>query len=152
MKKYTYIVFILLVVFVSCKSNPEAYSNTYRKLKEKEESQMDANAKTAMDVPQNSYSNDSTTGYPSEQITLILGETLNVSNYNIVARSFINKTNARGYFSQMVENGYPAALVQNDDMMFRIIIASFTSMEEAEKKLKEIKKNYPEAYILVKLH
>jgi len=152
MKKYPYILFLLMVVFVGCKSNPEAYSNTYRKLKEKEESQFDANAKTAMDVPQSSNSNDTTTGYLSENFNLVLGEKINVSDFNIVARSFINRTNARGYFSQMEDNGYPAVLVQNEEMLFRIIIASFTSREDAENKLKEIKKIYPEAYILMKLH
>jgi len=151
MKKYPYILFLLIVAFVSCKSNPEAYSNTYRKLKEKEESQLDANARTAYDVPKSADSSDPSTGYLSEKLNLVLGETQNISDYNIVTRSFINRTNARGYFSQMVEYGYPAALVQNEELMFRIVIASFISKEDAENKLIEIKKDYPEAFILVKL-
>lgn len=151
MKKYSYILFLLLVVFLGCKSNPEAYSNTYRKLKEKEESQLDVNARTAMDVPQSPNSNETSTGYLYEKFNLVLGEKVNVSDYNIVARSFINRTNARGYLSQMVENGYPAVLVQNQDMLYRIVVAAFTTKEEAENKLKELRMIYQEAFILVKL-
>ena len=112
---------------------------------------MDANAKTAMNVPKNAYSRDTTDSNPIEKLNLILGKEENVSAYNIVARSFINRTNARGYYSQMVDKGFPAALVQNEDLMYRIVISSYLSMDDAVYKLKEISKAYPEAYILIRM-
>jgi len=151
MKNNFYILVLFMIILAGCKSNPEVYNTTYRKLKDKEEAMMDANAKTAMKVPKSVFTNDSTGSYLTEKLNLILGNEVNFSTYNIVARSFINRTNARGYYSQMVDNGFPAALVQNEDMMYRIIIASFLSMEDAQNRLKEISKAYPEAYILIRI-
>jgi Sporulation related domain. len=151
MKKYPHIILLLLIVFTGCKSNQEAYSTAYKRLKEKEEELMDAKAKTAMDVPKDTMSKDSTAAYQSERFTLILGDEPAISIYNIVSRSFINRTNAKGFFNQMKESGYPAALVQNEQMMFRIIIGAFEKKEEAEHELAQIRQSYPEAYILLRI-
>jgi hypothetical protein len=151
MKRNSYLFFLLLFLLASCKSNQEAYNTTYQKLKEKEEAMMDAKAKTAMDVPKSATSKDSTNKYLSEKFNLILGDEQNISVYSIVTKSFINKTNAKSYFSRMEENGYPAALIQNEDLMFRIVVASFSTKIEAENKLKEINKDYPDAIILKRM-
>lgn len=139
---------MLLLFFAGCKSNQEVYNTTYRKLKDKEEAMIDAKAKTAMNVPKDTMSKDSTNKYLFEIFSLILGDEQNISAYNIVAKSFINKTNAKSFYSRMKENGYPAVLVQNEDRMFRIIIASFSTKAEAENNLKEINKYYPGATIV----
>ena len=149
MKKLTPALLLFLVLFTGCKSNQEAYNTTFRNLKEKEQA-MEANVKTAMDVPKSLTTNDSTNVFLTEKINLILGKVENLSDYNIVARSFINRTNARGFFTQMTDKGYKAVLVQNEEMMYRIIIASYISRDEAEKALKDIRMTYPEAYILLK--
>lgn len=145
-------IFLLLLVLLSgCKANQEAYNAAYRKLKEKEESLMDTKARAAMNVPEHAISKDSSFNYSSESFNLILGEDKNLSDFNIVARSFINRTNARGYYSQMLDDGYPAVLVQNEENMFRIIIGSSALKEEAEKKLTEIRKTHPEATIFFRI-
>lgn len=151
MKKYFQLLFLLLILLSGCKSNPEAYNTTYQRLKVKEEAMMDAKARVAMDVPKNVSPGDSSAGYAAERLTLILGEELNLAVYGVVAKSFINRTNARGYYNRVLEKGYPAVLVQNEDMMFRIIVASFQTKEEAENKLKDFKASFPEAYILVRM-
>lgn len=150
MKKYSLIVFFSLLLFAGCKSNQEAYSLTYQRLKAKEEAQMDANARTAMDVPRTVDSNHSDSVYLTERLTVVLGEEKNVSAYNLVARSFINRTNARGYYSQVKEDGLDAVLVQNENSMYRIVIASFLTKEEAESELKRIKNVFTEAQIVVR--
>jgi cell division protein FtsN len=149
MKKISLLFLLALVLFTGCKSNQEAYNLAFRNLKDKEEA-MATNARTAMDVPKNTTTSDSAGVYQSEQFTLVMGRTENLSEYNIVARSFINRTNARGFYTQMADKGYNAALVQNEEMMYRIIIASYINKEEAEKNLKDIQATYPEAYILIK--
>lgn len=111
---------------------------------------MEAKAKTTMAVPVDTMSNGLPFTYKTENFTLILGEEQSLLQYSIVSRSFINRTNARGFYSQMVEKKYPAVLIQNDDRMYRIIIASFSTLEEAESKLSDYKKSFPDAYILFK--
>lgn len=142
---------LAIVLFTACKSNQEAYNATFRKFKEKEDAMVDSNAKTTMNVPKSALSTDSTSIYQPEKFNLILGNELDLLDYNIVARSFINRTNARGFYSQMVDKGYKSVLVQNEDMMYRIIIASFSAKEEAETHLKEIKNTYPEAFIVLRI-
>jgi len=151
MKKYFQLLFLLLILLSGCKSNPEAYNTTYQRLKVKEEAMMDAKARVAMDVPKNVSPGDSSAGYAAERLTLILGEESNFAVYGVVTKSFINRTNARGYYSRVLEKGYPAVLVQNEEMMFRIIVASFQTKEEAENKLKDFKASFPDAYILVRM-
>jgi cell division septation protein DedD len=148
MKKFPQILLFLIIILFGCKSNQEAYNTTYRKLKEKEEAMLDANAKIAMNVPKNAVLRDSSNNYMTEKFNLILGKEQDILAYNIVSRSFINRTNARGFYSQMLDKGYPAVLVQNEEMMFRIIIGSFSTKEEAESELSELKESFPEAFIL----
>jgi hypothetical protein len=148
MKKY--IVFILLgmMVLPACKSNLEAYNMAYQKLKEKEESQVNSRAKTTMSVHLDSTVNDSSVVYRTENLTLLLGVEKNFKDYNVVARTFINRTNARGYYEQMKEDGFPALLVQNQDQLYRIIVASFPTPELAEGKKAELKPKFPDISIV----
>ena len=152
MKRYLQILFVLSLLFSGCKSNQEAYNATYRKFKEmeKENSIIKSQARTPMDVPQEVMSKDSAYTHVSEAFTIIVGQEKNVSVYNIVAKSFINQTNAKGYHERILNDGYPAVLVQNENSMFRIIIAASLSKEEAEKKLELLKKTFPTAWILAR--
>jgi cell division septation protein DedD len=152
MKRYLQILFVLSLLFSGCKSNQEAYNATYRKFKEmeKENSVIKSQARTPMDVPQEVMSKDSAYTHVSEAFTIIVGQEKNVSVYNIVAKSFINQTNAKGYHERILNDGYPAVLVQNENSMFRIIIAAFQSKEEAEKKLELLKKTFTTAWILAR--
>lgn len=151
MKRYLQILFALSVVLSGCKSNPEAYNATYKKLKEQERinSETKADARTPMDVPKDFMSGDSVT-HVSEAFTLIVGQEKNISAFNIVAKSFINQTNAKDYHLRLVKEGYPAVLVQNRMSIFRIIVASCVSEDEAIKKLDAFKKTFPKAWILKK--
>lgn len=145
-----FVVFILLglIVLPACKSNLEAYNLAYQKLKDKEDARLNTRAKTTMTVHLDSLSNDSSAVYRTENLTLLLGDESDFLDYNVVARTFINRTNARGYYSQMKDDGYPALLVQNQDQLYRIIIASFSTPELAEGKKVELKEKFPEISIV----
>jgi hypothetical protein len=148
MRKYIVIILLVIMVLPACKSNLEAYNMAYQKLKDKEEAQVNSRAKTTMSVHLDSTSNDSTVVYKTENLTLLLGSDKNFLEYNVVAKTFINRTNARGYYEQMKEDGFPALLVQNQDQLYRIIVASFPTPELAEGKKAEWKVKFPEASIV----
>lgn len=147
--------FIILTIFLfsCCKSNKEAYNSAFRKLKEKsEENQLADRAKTASIVSKEltQHYTDTTAVHPPEMITLVVGEPINLSDYCIVAKTFINKTNARSFLGRMEDEGYPAVLIQNEELVYRIIIASFKTETEARNRLEQIRRTFPDAWILVK--
>lgn len=148
MRKYVVFMLLGLITLSACKSNLEAYNMAYQKLKDKEEAQVNARAKTTMSVRLDSATTDSTVVYKSENLTLLLGDERNFKDYNVVAKTFINRTNARGFFEQMKEDGYPALLVQNQDQLYRIVVASFATPEQAESKKAELKVKFPEASVV----
>ncbi len=150
MRKCTVFILLGLMVLSACKSNLEAYNRTYQKLKDKEESQVISRAKTTMTVHLDSLtsSTDSTAIYRTENLTLLLGNEKLFLDYNLVAKTFINRTNARGYFEQMKEDKYPALLVQNQDQLYRIIVASFPTPGQAEGKKAELVEKFPEISIV----
>jgi len=126
----------------------EAYNRAYQRLKDKEEVQVNTRAKTTMSVHLDSLSNDSTTVYKSEDLTLLLGNAVNFNDFNLVAKTFINRTNAKGFYEQMKEDKYPALLVQNQDQLYRIIIASYSTPEQAEARKAELKTLFSELSIV----
>lgn len=148
MRKYVVFILLGLIVLPACKSNLEAYNLAYQKLKDREDARLNTRAKTTMTVHLDSLSNDSSAVYRTENLTLLLGDENDFLDYNVVARTFINRTNARGYYSQMKDDGYPALLVQNQDQLYRIIIASFSTPELAEGKKVELKEKFPEISIV----
>jgi hypothetical protein len=155
LRSVSFICFLVLMssLFSCCKSNKDAYNSAYRILKQKsEDDQLDKKAKTAMTVSKEltQHITDTTAVHKPETITLVAGEPINLSDYSIVTKSFINKTNARSYQSRMEDDGYPAVLVQNEDLMFRIIIASFKTESEARARLVQIRQTFPEAWVLVR--
>jgi hypothetical protein len=150
MRKYVVIILLGLLVLPACKSNLEAYNMAYQKLKDREEAQVNSRAKTTMTVHLDSVSNDSSVVYRTENLTLLLGSEKTFQDYNVVAKTFINRTNARGYYEQMKEDKYPALLVQNQDQLYRIIVASFPTPEQAESKKAELMGKFPEISIVFK--
>jgi len=151
MSKYFFLIILVTLVFSGCKSNQNAYNMAYQKLKEKNESKTEVYSTTAMSVPQEAMHKKLSQNNGSESLKLILGNEKNLFTYSIVVRSFINKTNSSGFYNQMIDKGFDALLVQNEEKMFRIIIASYPTKEEADAKLTEFQKTFPEAYVLVKL-
>jgi|WetSurMetagenome_2_1015567.scaffolds.fasta_scaffold68624_3 hypothetical protein len=150
MSKRIVLFLMSLMLLSACKSNLEAYNAAYQKLKEREEAQMNARAKTTTSIKMDSLSKDSLLEYKSEVLTLILGNEKNLSDFNLVARTFINRTNARGFYEQMKFEKYPAVLVQNQDQLYRIIVASFSTLEKAESQKHVLKELFPDVLIVAR--
>lgn len=146
-----YFLLIPALLLFGCKSNKEMYNSVFQTMKEKSEKNVAENNKTAMNIPDNAFiqSKDTTDRIIAERVTIVLGDKSNLSDFNVVAGSFINRTNARSFYSRMKEDeNLPAVLVQNEDLMYRIIIASFKTEKEAIDNLAIRKKAYPQAWIL----
>jgi hypothetical protein len=137
------------VVFTACKSNQDAYNKTYQKLKEKEDAQVEAKAQTTMSVRMDTLVQD-TLKYRIEPFTLLLGKEQHLSTYSLVAKTFLNRTNAKGYYGRMIEDGYPALLIQNGDQLYRILVASFPTEEQALAKKEELRPVFPEVFVLAR--
>ena len=50
----------------------------------------------------------------------------------------------------MVDQGYNAVLGQNDKLMFRVIVAFYEVKADAQAKVRELSKDFPDAWILIK--
>jgi hypothetical protein len=151
MKRLLFTLPLLMLLFACCKSNEKAYNVAYQNLKEKnEESLLAQRANTAETISDDVVKKAPGMVKVHETVTLILGKQEDLSTYNIVIKSFINRTNAKSLFDRMVDDGHKAVLVQNKESMFRIIISACKYEKDADNMLAEARKEWPEAWILVR--
>jgi hypothetical protein len=73
---------------------------------------------------------------------------LDASTYNVVVFSFINRTNARSLYNRMVEEKRPAMLVQNQDNLYRVVLASSNNPDTIQVKLNQLLNEYRNASIV----
>lgn len=140
---------LLVLMVVSCKSNPEAFSLAYQKLKDKEGQLLDEKANVTHAVPMEITSKgDTILNFKSEKWTTLLANKLDASTYNVVVFSFINRTNARSLYNRMVEEKRPAMLVQNQDNLYRVVLASSNNPDTIQVKLNQLLNEYRNASIV----
>jgi hypothetical protein len=150
MKKLCLLLVLLSTVsLISCKSNLEAYANAFQKLKGREEAQKVEATKTEVEVAVDTTAKDSTILYSTEVWKLILGKPENIGLFNVVTGTFMNKTNAGSFYERMKGENRPAALVQNQDLLYRIVVATFATAEAAEQKKSELLSAFPKAQIVI---
>ncbi|HPN47865.1 MAG TPA: SPOR domain-containing protein, partial [Bacteroidales bacterium] len=80
----------------------------------------------------------------------VIGQDSENGPYGVVVGSFINRTNAENLRKKMVDQGYNAVLGQNDKLMFRVIVAFYEVKADAQAKVRELSKDFPDAWILIK--
>ena len=71
--------------------------------------------------------------------------------YHIIAGAFRSEQNAKKAYKQLLKNGYEARMLpENKHGLFPVLYGSYTTMNEAEKAQREIRKaENPDAWILV---
>ena len=71
--------------------------------------------------------------------------------YHIIAGAFRSEQNAKKAYKQLIKNGYEARMLpENKHGLFPVLYGSYTTMNEAEKAQREIRKaENPDAWILV---
>lgn len=142
-----YCVLGLTMLFVSCKPKQSNYKSIYEAAKEREGVQ-----------PENDYSNYETTTSamnPSvsstevvenmsttvrkEQITVVNSQDANnLKTYSVVIAAMGMKPNAEVLQENMMAAGYRTILAQNPEGMYRVIIASTNTKDEAVKARRDI--------------
>lgn len=145
-KKSLGLLLVALLVFGSCKSNKEAYSATYERAKAKQEVQAQVNNEQdeRVEVIEKTGVKEA-----AEKIEVI-GQALESGPYGVVIGSFINRTNADNLRKKMSDQGYNAVLGQNEKLMFRVIVAFYEVKADAQAKVRELNKEFPDAWILIK--
>ena len=138
----------LVLAFSSCKSSESAYKKAYEKAKQNEL----AEAKTQEEVvepapvveaaPVQTPAPVSPAPVREEKVELVSGDGLKA--FSVVCGSFGVKANADGLKSTLDGQGYNAKVVYNAERnMYRVIVASFDTREEAAAARDAFKAKYP---------
>jgi len=129
-KMYLWGAVLLLVSVSSCKTTPSGYRQEAYEVAKAGNATNVTNRETVVTPPQTTLPSTNVTGtqgnFRVEQLTGV-----GVRRYSVVIGSFQNKTNAESLKNRMISNGYNALLAQNEKEMYRVIVASFDTKEEA---------------------
>lgn len=151
------------LAFSSCKSSESAYKKAYEKAKQQELADASA-ANTTTETPAEVVTPVETAPVApvssapvrEEKVELVSGSGLKA--YSVVCGSFGVKSNAEGLKSQMDNEGYNAKVVYNaQNNMYRVIVESYDTHEEAARARDAFKAKYPNrkdfqgAWLLYKL-
>lgn len=69
--------------------------------------------------------------------------------YHVVVGSFSVHDNARALRNTLSNEGNNALVVENDQKMLRVIIASFNDYQQAHARINQIKSRFPDAWVLM---
>jgi len=103
-------------------------------------------------VIKNEKKNDEPEVTRQERFTIVEGQKgAELKDYNVVIGSFGKKDNAERLKSEMSSSEYKPVIVVNERGMFRVILATFDTYQEAKAKIAEILEEFPDAWCLVQL-
>ncbi|NDV68091.1 SPOR domain-containing protein [Dysgonomonas sp. 25] len=134
-----------LLLFGSCKPKQSAYKQVYEAAKERE---MDENKQSSVTVEDSdtpvapAYAYDNTSSSESvrkEKITPVYdSDASGLKAYNVVIAAMGMKPNAESLKKRIEAEGYKVILAKNESGMFRVIIASADTKDEAVAKKNQI--------------
>ncbi len=139
----------LIIGFGSCKPKQSAYKSVYEAAKERE---MDGNT-TAVSKPAEvapSYSaptaaTSATESVRKEKVTPVYESDMSeLKAYSVVIAAMATKPGADLLKERFGKDGYNVILARNEQGMYRVIIASYDSKEQAVAKKSEILSRYSE--------
>jgi len=140
------ILLALLVSVGACKPKQSAYKSVYDAAKEREMEENAQQSNIAVDKPaypvysSDDYSNESVR---TEKITPVYdADASGLRAYNVVIASLAVKPGAEALKTRMENDGYNIILAQNEQGMYRVIIASFDDKPSAVDKRNEIRSAY----------
>lgn len=88
----------------------------------------------------------------SEAFRLAAGETNAAAmskKYHVQVGAFRNHNNAKALRDKLAAEGNSPMMVENNQGMLRVIIASFDEYKDARAKINQINRTFPDAWILV---
>lgn len=140
------------LAFSSCKSSESAYKKAYEKAKQQELAEAATTSETPVETvaPVAPVTTAPVTSAPvtapapvrEEKVELVSGNGLKA--YSVVCGSFGIKANADGLKNDMDNEGYNAKVVYNAEKnMYRVIVESYDTHEEASAARDAFKAKYP---------
>lgn len=138
----------IALAFASCKSSESAYKKAYEKAKQNELAEAKAQEEVVEPAPVVEAAPVQTPAPVSpapvreEKVELVSGDGLKA--FSVVCGSFGVKANADGLKSTLDGQGYNAKVVYNAERnMYRVVVASFDTREEAAAARDAFKAKYP---------
>lgn len=131
----------LMVLGTSCKPKQSAYKQVYEAAKEKEMQQTASRpttvVKDASPLPPVEVS------VRKEKVEPVYPtDAAGLKKYSVVIASLSVKLNAESLKSRMENEGYQVIIAQNEQGMYRVIVASYDDKEQAAVKREEIYNRY----------
>lgn len=127
-----------IIAFGSCKPKQSAYKSVYEAAKEREVEENNVEVVAPVSRPATEPSSSSET-VRKEKITPVYeADASGLKAYSVVIAAMGMKPNAESLKQRMEDAGHKIILVQNDAGMYRVIIASYDSKDQAVAKKNEI--------------
>jgi len=143
MKRFHFalILVTLMVVGISCKPKQSAYKQVYEAAKEKEmqqtASQPTTVVKDATPLPPVEVS------VRKEKVEPVYPtDAAGLKKFSVVIASLSVKLNAESLKTRMENEGHQVILAQNEEGMYRVIVASYDDKVQAAAKREELYNNY----------
>lgn len=132
--------FAMLVFASSCKPKQSAYKQVYEAAKEKE---MQQNASEPTVVKDAGALPPVEVSVRKEKVEPVFAsDAPNLKKYSVVIASLSVKLNAESLKSRMQDEGYNVILAENEQGMYRVIVASYDDKGSAASKRDEIYQKY----------
>lgn len=131
----------VLMVATSCKPKQSAYKQVYEAAKEKE-MQDTATQPTSVSKNSSSLAPVSVSVRKEKVEPVYANDASGLKKYNVVIASLSVKLNAESLKSRMENEGYKVILAQNEQGMYRVIVASYDDKATAAAKREEIHSTY----------
>jgi len=141
-KKIVGLILVLggVIAFGSCKPKQSAYKSVYEAAKEREAEENTVTVEEEVFTP--SYYNSSET-VRKEKITPVYdSDASGLKAYSVVIAAMGMKPNAESLKQRMENEGYSIILARNESGMYRVIIASCDTKDEALTRKNQILSNF----------
>lgn len=143
------LVLISIIALGSCKPKQSAYKSVYEAAKEREmqdnmqSTNKGSSASTATTPSKSAQTSQETVR--KEKITPVYeSDAAGLKPYNVVIAAMSMKPNAESLKQRIENEGYKIILVQNEQGMYRVIIASCDTKDQAILRKNEILANFAE--------
>ncbi|WP_029905545.1 SPOR domain-containing protein [Prevotella sp. 10(H)] len=135
-----------IIGFGSCKPKQSAYKSVYEAAKEREVEENTTDNSSAVSKPATtptySSSNESVR---KEKVTPVYeSDASGLKAYSVVIAAMAMKPGAESLKERFGNDGYSVILARNEQGMYRVIIASYDSKDQAVAKKNEILQKYAE--------
>jgi len=133
-----------VIAFGSCKPKQSAYKSVYEAAKEREMEETTVSSTPVSKPAETTPTYSSTTeSVRKEKVTPVYESDANgLKAYSVVIAAMAMKPGAESLKERFNKDGYDIILVRNDQGMYRVIIASYDSKEQAVAKKNEILESY----------